>query len=77
MKKYDFRIHGKKRINSIIISNYNIKQNQSFFDKLLKIIQKSRKIKSVIEKIELINTKKSKRTKKRKSNKKRNKLKYN
>lgn len=75
MKKYDFRIHGKKRLNSIITSAYhmNQKQNKKFFTDLLKIIQKSRKLNSVIEKIDLINTKKSKRTKKRKSNKK-NKL---
>ena len=83
MKNYDFRINGKKIINSIIIGNYYIRENKVFFNELLKIIEKSRKIKTVIEKIERLPSalrggriiKKSKRTKKRKSNKK--KLKYN
>ena len=77
MKKYDFRIHGKKRLNAIIIGNYHMKQEKEFFQKLLTIVKKSRKNTVVLKKIDTTFSKKSKRTHKRKTNKKKeiNKLK--
>ena len=43
MNKYDFRINGKKRTDSIIIANYNIKKQPELFTNLLAYIQKSRR----------------------------------
>lgn len=41
MKKYDFRVNGKKRFDSILISNYKMKKNKILSD-LLHIIEHSR-----------------------------------
>tara|TARA_Y100000817_G_C16849978_1_gene541652 strand:- start:613 stop:1998 length:1386 start_codon:yes stop_codon:yes gene_type:complete len=51
MSKYDFRINGKKRTDSILIANYFMKQDKKLFDNLLLFIQKSRKKHIILKKI--------------------------
>ena len=53
MKKYDFRVNGKKRMDSILIANYHtlMKGNPSILNKLLDIIEHSRFLDSAVKKI--------------------------
>jgi hypothetical protein len=55
VKENDFRIHGRSRIDSILVSNHYMKKNKEFFNDLLKLIQKSRKKESVLKKLWTLN----------------------
>ena len=46
MKAYDFRIQGRKRLDSILISNYYYQQN-SLFKGIAKLIEGSRYLETV------------------------------
>ena len=75
MSKYDFRINGKQRTDSIIISNHFMKKDKYLFDNLLSFIQKSRKKEIILKKLDnLFNLDKTK-TKKNIRRKKNNKTK--
>ena len=50
MKEYDFRIHGRKRMNAILVGNYHFKENKDF-PKLLSIIEHSRYLETAQKKI--------------------------
>tara|TARA_B100001094_G_scaffold147212_1_gene142540 strand:+ start:1175 stop:2500 length:1326 start_codon:yes stop_codon:yes gene_type:complete len=50
MKDYDFRIHGRKRMDSILISHYNSK-DKKFYKDLLNIIEHSRYLETAQQKI--------------------------
>jgi hypothetical protein len=53
MKEYDFRIHGRKRMNSIIISNHHYK-NDKKYGEIATAIQKSRYLETAQNKINKI-----------------------
>jgi hypothetical protein len=73
MKKYDFRIHGRKRMDAILISIFHYKKNADF-KKLADIIGKSRKISSIHKKLSV---KKTQKRTQRRTKKKSKKIKYN
>ena len=50
MKNYDFRINGRKRMDSILIGNYNYKTSDEL-PKLLEIIEKSRYLETAQKKL--------------------------
>ena len=50
MKQYDFRIHGRKRMDAILVGNYHFKENKEFH-KLLSIIEHSRYLETAQKKI--------------------------
>ena len=50
MKDYDFRIHGRKRMNSILIAHYHSKDKKYYKD-LLNIIEHSRYLETAQQKI--------------------------
>jgi len=50
MKEYDFRIHGRKRMDSILIGNYYYQQNTNF-KKVSESIERSRYLETAKEKI--------------------------
>ena len=53
MKDYDFRINGKKRLDSILISHYKMKSSDPdhILKKLLYIIEHSRYLETAQKKI--------------------------
>lgn len=65
MKKYDFRINGKKRLNSILLSIYHLK-NDNKLKQILKIIESSKKLDVIKTKLRNLIIKKVKRTKRKK-----------
>lgn len=69
MKKYDFRINGRKRFDSILISIYHL-HNDKKLKQILKMIESSRKLSVVKNKVRNFTIKKIKRTKRTKRNKK-------
>jgi len=74
MKKYDFRINGRKRLDSILISIYHLK-NDNKLKKILNIIQSSRKLNVIKKKMRKFTIKKIKRrTKRNKRKSYRNKI---
>ena len=53
MKDYDFRIHGRKRMDAILVGNYHFKENKNF-QNLLSIIEHSRYLETAQKKIKKI-----------------------
>ena len=49
-KNYDFRIHGRKRMDSILIGNYYYQSNKRF-SKIAELIERSRYLETAQEKI--------------------------
>ncbi len=64
MKKYDFRIQGKKRMDAILISVFNLQKNKDL-QKLTALIESSRKYSSLSKKLFSKRKKRTKRDKKR------------
>ena len=50
MKQYDFRVHGKKRMDAVLLSVYHMKL-EPVLQKLIPIIEKSRYVETAQEKI--------------------------
>ena len=53
LKDYDFRIHGRKRMDAILVGNYHFKENKNF-QNLLSIIEHSRYLETAQKKIKKI-----------------------
>ena len=51
MSKYDFRINGRRRTDSIIVATYHMKKEKKLFEKLLSFIQKSRRKDIILKKL--------------------------